>query len=473
MLVKRVGMTRRALLGLSVSWCVVASVAWAAEAPAVWQAGVARTSITPPEPTWMAGYASRKQPAIGKSTDLHCKALYLKDGSGHAGLIITLDLVGVSRSLAGRWCDTISKRFGLDRSQIVISTSHTHSGPVVADNLSSLHIWQLDQPQRTRVLEYAEWLSGRVLQTVSKAMEQTEPVTLAWGSGTATFAVNRRNNRPESEVPKRRAAGTLKGPYDHDVPVLAVWQAPGGRVLDKPQPHQLKAVLFGYACHATVLSLYYWSGDYPGHAQRTLEQRYPGSVALFWAGCGGDQNPLPRRRIDLAQQYGMQLADGVDRVLQDGLVPVSGRLVTRYATSDVHFQSVPSRAQLEKEASSTNRYVAARSKMWQQRLSQGESLPEKHPYPIGYWRFGDDIEWFTLGGEVVVDYALKLKAARRGKQTWVAGYCHDVMAYIPSLRVLREGGYEGGGAMVYYGFFSPWRDDVERSILDAAAKLAK
>ena len=105
-------------------------------------------------------------------------------------------------------------------------------------------------------------------------------------------------------------------------------------------------------------------------------------------------------------------------------------------------------------------------------MDQGEKVPAEYPYTIGYWSLGGQIEWFSLGGEVVVDYAVRLKSQRSGKRTWVAGYSHDVMAYIPSLRVLREGGYEGGGSMVYYGLFSPWSEQVEEDIIRAAKELA-
>jgi len=66
---------------------------------------------------------------------------------------------------------------------------------------------------------------------------------------------------------------------------------------------------------------------------------------------------------------------------------------------------------------------------------------------------------------VVVDYALRLK--KELGAVWVAGYSNDVMAYIPSLKVLKEGGYEGGGAMVYYGLPAVWAPRVEEMIVDA------
>src|SRR5207249_10161500 len=132
-----------------------------------------------------------------------------------------------------------------------------------------------------------------------------KPARLSFGQGTARFAVNRRNNR-EAEVPKLLGQGaTLRGPVDHDVPVLRVTTPDG-----KP-----RAVVFGYACHNTTMQFYQWCGDYAGFAQQYLEEKHAGAMALFWIGCGGDANPLPRSKIELCQKYGRQLADAVVKVL--------------------------------------------------------------------------------------------------------------------------------------------------------------
>ena len=98
-------------------------------------------------------------------------------------------------------------------------------------------------------------------------------------------------------------------------------------------------------------------------------------------------------------------------------------------------------------------------------MDNGKPLRQTYPYPVGVWRIGDEIQFVILGGEVVVDYAIRLKAELSGTKTWVAGYSNDVMAYIPSRRVLREGGYEGGGAMVYYGLPTVWSPEVENQVV--------
>ena len=120
-------------------------------------------------------------------------------------------------------------------------------------------------------------------------MKNLSSGSVSWGTGRCAVAVNRRNNR-EASVPSVRSRGELAGPTDHDTPVLVI----------KDLDHRIQVIVFGYACHATVLSFYQWSGDYPGYAQMALESRLPGVQAMFWAGCGGDQNPLPRRKVELA-----------------------------------------------------------------------------------------------------------------------------------------------------------------------------
>jgi neutral ceramidase len=114
-----------------------------------------------------------------------------------------------------------------------------------------------------------------------------------------------------------------------------------------------------------------------------------------------------------------------------------------------------------------------RAKMLLEDVASGRPLSPTYPYPVQLWLLGKDVQWCFLGGEVVVDFAIRLKAELAGRKTWVAGYSNDVMAYIPSRRVLVEGGYEGGGAMVYYGMPTVWSDQVETSIVEEVHRQAK
>lgn len=439
---------------LAISLC---SPTYAKDLP--WQTGVARVNITPELPIWLSGYAARTKPADDKLSDLWAKALVLEDPTGQRAVLVTIDLVGIDRDLSRDVCRRIESQFGLPRAAVALCVSHTHSGPVVGTNLAPMYA--LDPQQADRIKSYTATLADRLVAVVGDALAARQPARLARSVGQATFAVNRRNN-PEPEVPQRRAAGTLVGPVDHDVPVLAVYGAEDA----------LRAVVCGYACHATVIDGYQVSGDWPGAAQRELERRHPDTIALYWAGCGGDQNPLPRRSVDFVHQYGGQMADAVDAALASSPQPVPAALTVTYKEIDLPFAPLPTRAEFEAYAVSKPPHT-----FWAKHLlaawDRDGSLPTTYPYPIQAWRLGNELEWVFLGGEVVVDYALRLKAELGPQKTWVASYSNDVMGYIPSRRVLGEGGYEGGESRYYYGLPAVWGPDTERHVVEAVRRLTR
>ncbi len=418
-----------------------------------WKAGIARTKITPDELMWMSGYGSRNRPAEGKLTDLWAKAIALEDRNGNRGVLLTLDLVGIGRKMSVAICKKIEAKIGLRREQIALCVSHTHTGPALVDNLVPLHYLVVDRQQKKRIESYSKILQEKIVATAVKAVANLKPAQLSWGSGNATFAVNRRNNS-ESAVPDLIKLGKLRGPVDHSVPVLAVRNSEGA----------LTAVIFGYACHATTLSFYQWSGDYPGFAQIELEKQIPGCQAMFWAGCGADQNPLPRRTVELAKQYGSRLAAAVQRVLVNPMPSISSDLQVNYREIDLPFSTLPTKKQIQEDAVSKNRFTAARARLLLESLEKGE-LDQSYPYPIQSWELGNSIQMVFLGGEVVVDYAIRIKSELRSRRTWVVGYANDVMAYIASRRILKEGGYEGAGAMVYYGLPTTWSVKSEEQII--------
>lgn len=432
-----------------------------------WKAGVSRVKITPSQPTPMAGYISRgTRPAEGTLTDLWCKVLVLEDTQGHRAALVTLDLVGIDRQLSQKICQQVQEQQHWDRSQIAICCSHTHTGPAVGKNLALMSYLQCDAAGRKVLDDYAEFLKTSIVEAVQRGVENLKPATLAWGSGEATFAVNRRAN-PAPEVPQRRAEGKLQGPSDYAVPVLAVRQG-----------DQLAALVFGYACHCTTLASMEWSGDYAGFAQIDLERDFPGCQAMFWAGCGADQNPLPRQTVELAKEYGKQLATAVTKVMQSPMTPLPAELKTSYVEIALPLATLPTREQLLTDAMSMNAVIALRAKTLLEQIDRGEPLSPTYPYPVAMWKLGKQIDFVILGGEVVVDYAIRLKDELSGErsspeQVWCAGYANDMMAYIPSRRVLLEGGYEGGGAMLYYGLPTVWAPEVEEMIVDAVKGQAK
>ena len=424
-----------------------------------WKAGAAKVNITPKNLMWMSGYASRSKPAEGKMTDLWAKALVLEDSAGQRAVLVSLDLIGLGRDTMLDIQSRLHGKYQLEARQVALCCSHTHTGPVVGRNLGAMYF--IDDEQWKLIDEYEARLKQDIVAVVGDALKKLAPAELARGNGRATFAVNRREN-PAAKVPELREKGQLKGPFDHDVPVLKVTKG------DK-----LTTLVFGYACHSTTLSLMEWSGDYPGFAQIEVEKAHPGTLAMFWAGCGADQNPLPRRTVELAKQYGSQLAKAVDEALNAKMQPITAKLGTAYDEIDLAFDELPTREQIEKDTKSSNRYVASRARLLLKQIERDGKLSQTYPYPVQTWRLGRNVVFVTLGGEVVVDFALRLKRELGQGTTWVAGYTNDVVAYIPSLRVLKEGGYEGATAMIYYGQPTVWAPQVEEHVVKTVRKQAK
>jgi len=425
-----------------------------------WKAGFAKTAITPDRPMWMSGYASRNKPATGTLHDLWAKAVALEDPQGNKVILITLDLVGIDRDTSSQIRTQIARAAQMDPGSICINCSHTHCGPVVGQNLRAMYF--LGPIENLLVDKYTKNLIDTSVSVARRALLDLTPARISHGMGNASFAVNRRNNK-EADVPKIREAGELKGPVDHAVPVLVVQDLKGN----------LRGLVCEYACHATTLDSYEWCGDYPGFGMLELEKRHPGAMALFCAGCGADQNPLPRRKVELAKQYGNQLADAVDKVLAVTTPEISGTLRSQYKEIPLGYAELPTREKLFEMSISMDRYQAARGAYLLQKMMVDRKLDETYPYPIQVWHLGTGPVWVHLGGEVTVEYSLRLKAENKGKTLWVDGYSNDVMAYIPSTKVLKDGGYEGATSMVYYGLPSTWAPAIEEQIITAANGLIK
>lgn len=456
-------MTRRHALGqlglLAGAFPLAQTIA--AQPPAAhWKAGVAREIITPETPVWLAGYGTRRAPE-GKLHDLWMKALALEAVDGGRVVLITSDFQGVPRSMSDRVFEQLQTRYALTRSQVMFTFSHNHCGPRLGDDL--IDYYPSEPAQEELVRNYTNSMVDRAVNLVGDALKRLAPAVVETGMGEATFAVNRRNN-PEAEISKMREQGiALKGPVDHSVPVMRVSSADG-----KPL-----VILFGYACHPTTLSFTQWCGDYPGFAQLELEKLHPGATAMFVNTCGGDQNPLPRRTVELCESYGHQLATAVDATLKGPLEQVAPRVRTAFSLIDLPYLRVMSREDLQQFMGDSHAIRARWAARMLKRLDDGTTFESAAAYPLHAWRLGAGTLMIGLGAEAVVDYALRFKADF-GPRTWVCGYTDDMLAYIPSRRVWDEGGYEGGSNLFEYGRPAlRWAGDVETRIAEGVQRLVR
>lgn len=426
-----------------VALCVAACLPALAEGL---KAGIGRAVITPDmQPVWLAGYAARTTPATGMLHHVWAKALAIEDRDGKRAVVITADVLGLTREITATVAARLAATHGLTRQQIFFNSSHTHSGPVVWPSLSVCGNFTPQELQH--VVAQNRALTDRIVEAADSAVADLAPASLSTGRGAAGFAINRR----------KRAVT----PVDHDVPVLRV-AAPDGTT---------RALLFNYACHSTTLTgnNLLINGDYAGFAMLELEEAFPGATAFFLQGCAADQNPDPRGTVAHARRYGAELAAAVKAVLASDMQPVTGPLRTAFSETRLAFKPVPLET-FRAELIGQNPFRQRRAKLMLEAYNAGNPV-ESIPYPVQALGFGNGFALLFLSGEVVVDYALRVKREYPAASLLVAGYCNEVQCYIPSLRVLQEGGYEADESMIYYGQPGPFTAEVEESVFKAIRQV--
>ncbi len=456
-------MTNRRVIFLSLVLTVgLTGQTSALKAESGWRVGLATAKITPEQPIRMAGYSDRTQPSQSVSSDLYAKAMALDDGNGNRALLITADIIGFTERLAGPVCERLGKSTGLERRSILLNAAHNHCGPVILSNPSLLE-GDSDHPfgevQQQRVFEYNQKLESDLVRIGQEALSKLRPARLDWGAGVESFVMNRREFTEHGVI----IGINPRGLVDRTVPVMRV-ESPDGKLL---------AVLFGAACHCTTLDQDYLSIDaeYAGYAQSYLEQKFHGVQSMFITGCAGDANPYPRRTLALAQQHGRNLGAEVERVLATKLKAVRGPIRTEFRPVELPLQKL-SRQQVEQLQ--THEDLGSLAKNALRLLDRGNLLPEHYTAPFALWQFGKDLTLVGYSGEPVVDYVALTEKALGPLNLWVSGYCNDVYGYLPSARVLEEGGYETRGLYVEFGLFTPAaQDEVLKAITDMALKAGR
>jgi hypothetical protein len=374
-----------------------------------------------------------------------------------------MDLISVPRPIRDWLEKEVHKKYQLPPEGLMINCSHTHCGPELRTTPSSLYGLEPDRARQAQ--QYVRSLQAKLALLVGQALEDLAPAKLSYCHARCGFAMNRRTPTDSGF----RNFPNPDGPVDHDVPVLRVDRADG----------KLRAVLFGYACHSTTLGFYQFCGDYGGFAQFYLEEAHPGAAALFVAGCGADQNPYPRRELVLAEQHGRSLANAVEAALMTNPRPLTGKLRAAYETVMLEYAPPPTQDELTERAQSKNKYERLHAENLLRQLEEDGKIRDSYPCPVQVIQFGDALTLVALPGETVVDFSLRLKrelTAPNGASPaiWVAGYSNDVFAYVPSRRVLLEGGYEAESAMKYMTTIvhpGPFAPSVEELIISKVDEL--
>ena len=312
--------------------------------------------------------------------------------------------------------------------------------------------------QQQHVDRYTQWLTRQLIAVAQTALAERRTGRLEWGQGKVSFGGNRR------ALSEGRWVGfgfQTDGPVDHSLPVLLARDRQGNPL----------AIWTNYACHCTTAGARNRiSGDWAGFANQAIEREFPGAIALTTIGCGADVGPQPTGSLELARRHGEALAAEVQRLLAQPLTPLSGDVSAEQLQLALPFAEPPSREQFENLATRQD-FDGYHARLMLTTLDETGELPTHLDYPLSCWKFGSDLAIVFLAGEVVVDYAVRLKTELDWQRLWINGWSNDVPSYIPSRRVLAEGGYEADFSQIYYGHPTRYAPAVEDLIVNAVHDL--
>ena len=431
--------------------------------------GVAKIDITPSHPVRLTGYASRKTESEGVAQTLWAKALAIggDEGEGPA-VLVAVDNCGVPGEMTEQLAARLKADAGVKPERLAVCSTHTHTGPWLKGFLPWHFAENLPEEHRQHIVQYTQRLAERLDQVALEALASRRPGRLAWGQGTVGFAANRRVLKNG----KWAGFGVQKdGPVDHSLPILRVTDPQGN----------LTAVVLNYACHCTTLGGQHnrVHGDWAGCAQELIEADCPGAMAMVCIGCGADANPQPRGKMEMTRQHGREVADEVKRLLAGELTPITPKLTAGRVCLELPFGKLPTREELQQrvaagkapDASSGAKRFGLHANDLLELLDRDGHLPATLMYPVTTWVFGGQLAMVFLPGEVVVDYALRMKRQLNGPRLWITAYANDEPCYIASRRVIEEGGYEVDSSMICYGRPARLDPSVEDQIVDAVRTL--
>jgi hypothetical protein len=410
--------------------------------------GVASIDITPDYPVRLSGYGARQKESEGIDQRIYAKALAIGTDREGPALLVAVDNVAVPAYMRDELTARLAKKTRVRNERLTVCSLHVHTAPMLKGVCPCLFGADIPREHQARIDRYTRELTDKLEQVALAALKDRKPALLSRGQTSAGFAWNRRRQG---------------GPVDHDLPVLVARDKAG----------KLRAIWATYACHCTTMAdtPNHICGDWAGFAREYLERDHPGTVAIVTIGCGADADPKPRTGLDFAKQNGIAISSAANALLQQPLQPLSGKLECHVKQIALQYDTPRTREEWTASAASPDHWVAYHAKQNLARLDRGEKLPTELPYLVQTWNFGDQLAMVFLPGEVVVDYSVRLKQEYDPARLWVNAYANDVPCYIPSRRVWREGGYEGGEAMIYYDRPTRLQEGTEDTIMSAVHTL--
>jgi hypothetical protein len=437
----------------------IAAALAAAEGPLV-HVGAARVEIKPELPIRLSGYQGRTSEAAKVGKPLFARALAIGGAGDGPAVLVTLEVIGVSQALTDAVAAAVKQSHGVARERVAVLATHTHNGPAIAGVLPFMFGRDLPADEVTRIERFTAQLQEKAIGVARAALEDRKPGRLAWAQGKTDFAVQRR------KIVNGKWTGFGVDPaglVDHALPVLRATDARGA----------VRALLVNYACHCTTLGVpeNFVHSDWAGDAAGRIEEAHHGAVAMIAIGCGADANPITRT-IAAVAEHGAKVAAEVARLLAAPMQPLGAVTGAQRRQIALPLDPLPTRDELEQRRGPKARpQTAYAASKWIAEIDAGRALPGTVAYPVQAWTFGRDLTMVFLSGEVVAQYALRLRRELDGARVWVNAYANAVPCYIPAQAMYPEGGYEVESSMDYYGFPTRLAIGTEDRIIGTVLEL--
>lgn len=375
------------------------------------EVGHSREDITPPVGTHMMGYASRKEPCEGIHDELTADAVAVSDGE-RTVLLVALDVCSLGLRNVAELKRAIQTETGVGPDEVIVNTSHTHAGPMVAR-----------REHASFEAAYFADMCAKTARAARASLEDMRPATMSVGAAPLDIGCNRRERKPDGQI----ILGV--NPEGATLAEVTVWRFSREGAKD--------VVLFSAPVHGTTMGgeNLMISAEWMGAAVREIEKAAPEVSAVFLQGCAGDQNPYrDERAFERVAEHGRAASGAVGEAMgsAEGVCPLP--LVNR--TKEV---ALP--------------------------CEDGSTMQ----LPLHGLRLGDALA-VGLAGEVFVEYALFGRERSKARSTLVLGYTDGSVGYIPTEAAFAEGGYE----TIAYKYFpdgKPWSPTVESVVKDAISEL--
>ena len=424
--------------------------------------GSFKTDITPPVGYLLAGHTARNKPSQRIHDPLYLKCLSMSNEKDRI-FVITSDLILFPPEFVKSVKDEIYKKLKIHPSKVLLTTSHTHTGPIMEDAY-----YYSEKP----LPDYLSLLKKKIVGGIIHCLNDEEDGIIKFGKGNVDIGIVNRRKRTEEGI---KMMPNFNGPIDDEVSVIKFERKDGSP----------KVIFFNYTCHPTTLStdIYEISADYPGIAQKEIESFYKGAIGMFSNGCCGDVRPAI---IENGKFKGGSFNDmeRMGKILFSKVIEIcekAGTIEDSNIGSVLHTFNFPLEKQLipesDKELNDVCKIYREKigcnlSEQWIKFIKKNLKKKKLKDYVQGELqviKIGN-VMLLGLPGEVMVEIGLKLKA--KNKNLIVCGCSNGYIGYIPTESALREGGYEASSFM-YDLFPAPYSFDMERKLIETLLKLLK